>query len=245
MSDIQQRVLSISCHAADFCSRSGGTIAKYVNAGSDAYVIDLTYGEKGESYGLWRRNPDMDIEEVKHIRRGEAERAAAILGAKIDFLDWGDHPLVVDEERLTTLIDLIRKIEPHIVLTHWTPDPSYPDHSLAGELVVKACQLVGALGLKSMYPPIPRPQVFFFESTYPNSEFTNFNPDTYIDITDVFDQKMKALQELAATQEPLMDYYTSCAKRRGLQARGFGSKRDIVYAEGYVRLFPWAGDLFP
>jgi len=238
-------ILVISAHAADFCSRSGGTLAKYVKAGSEAQVIDLTYGERGESYGLWRKNMDMDVEEVKRIRRGEAERAAAILGVKIDFLDWGDHPLVIDHERKLALVDLIRKIGPQFVLTHWAPDLSYPDHHVTGEAVAQACQLVGALGLKLTYPPIPSPQVLYFEATYPNSELTAFSPNTYIDITDVFDQKIEALRELAATQVPILEYYTSSAIRRGQQAREYSGKREIVYAEAYVRLFPWAGQFFP
>ena len=169
------------------------------------------------------------------------------MGAEeIRFLDWGVHPLLATEEKLLELVDQIREMRPDIVLTHWTPDRCYPDHSIAGELVVHACGQVGAVGLKMAHPPIPRPQIFFFETTYPLPEFNLFNPDTYIDITDVFEQKIKALQELAVTQAPLIDYYTECAIKRGRQARSFmRGKKEIVYAEAFVRRYPWVGSFFP
>jgi len=52
MSWERPRVMVFSAHAADFCSRAGGTILNYVRAGSKVRVIDLTYGERGESNSL-------------------------------------------------------------------------------------------------------------------------------------------------------------------------------------------------
>jgi 4-oxalomesaconate hydratase len=46
--------LVISAHAADFCSRAGGTITKLVRLGESVHVIDLTMGERGESEEFWR-----------------------------------------------------------------------------------------------------------------------------------------------------------------------------------------------
>ncbi len=38
-------ILVFSAYAADFCSRAGGTLAKYVRKGDEVHVTDLTYGE--------------------------------------------------------------------------------------------------------------------------------------------------------------------------------------------------------
>ena len=67
-----QRVLVFSAHAADFCSRAGGTIMKFIEAGAAVHVHDLTYGERCESTALWTRDPKPTIEEVKQIRAGES-----------------------------------------------------------------------------------------------------------------------------------------------------------------------------
>ena len=44
-----RRVLVFSAHAADFCSRAGGAILRFLDAGSKVGIYDLTYGEKCES----------------------------------------------------------------------------------------------------------------------------------------------------------------------------------------------------
>jgi 4-oxalomesaconate hydratase len=63
-----QRVLVFSAHAADFCSRAGGTIMKFIEAGATVHVHDLTYGERCESPAVWARDPKPTIEEVKKVR---------------------------------------------------------------------------------------------------------------------------------------------------------------------------------
>ena len=45
MSDLirgDRRVLIFSAHAADFCSRAGGTIARLTDAGSTVHVVDFS-----------------------------------------------------------------------------------------------------------------------------------------------------------------------------------------------------------
>jgi len=43
------KILVFSAHAADFCTRAGGTIAKHVQNGDTVYVIALSDGERSES----------------------------------------------------------------------------------------------------------------------------------------------------------------------------------------------------
>jgi 4-oxalomesaconate hydratase len=42
------RILVFSAHAADFCSRSGGTIARHVGLGAVVRVVALSFGERSE-----------------------------------------------------------------------------------------------------------------------------------------------------------------------------------------------------
>ena len=70
------RVLVFSAHAADFCSRAGGAIIRFAEAGGTVHVHDMTYGERCESPALWARDPRPTIEEVKGIRKEEFEAAA-------------------------------------------------------------------------------------------------------------------------------------------------------------------------
>ncbi len=237
----QPRVLVFSAHAADFCSRAGGTIAKYARRGSAVRVVDLTFGERGESGDLWREQPDLSVDQAKAIRQREAEAAARILGAEIRFLDWNDYPLFVDRERLLRLVDEIREWRPDILLTHWISDEFNQDHQYTAQAVVRACSCVGAPGLKTAHRPTRWPAVFFFESGVPQTEFNGYNPDTYVDVTEVFPVKLQALAELKA-QPVLGDWYTQYGLRRGWQARGYSGNQAIQYAEGFRRYRPRVAD---
>ena len=74
-----RRVIVFSAHAADFCSRAGGTIARLTDAGSKVHIVDFSYGEKCESPALWARNPTPTLTEIKQIRAAEMDAATAIL----------------------------------------------------------------------------------------------------------------------------------------------------------------------
>ena len=91
-------------HSADFVWRAGGAIAVATSGGGTAQVLALTYGERGESGELWKEQ-GKTVERVKEIRRGEAERAAARLGASFESLDLGDYPLEIDSDGLIAIAD--------------------------------------------------------------------------------------------------------------------------------------------
>src|SRR3954452_22447455 len=99
---MSRRLLVVGAHSADFVWRAGGVIAVTTAVGGAAQVLALSYGEQGESGELWKE-PGMTVERVKEVRRGEAERAAAHLGATFDGLDLGDYPLVIGKDGLEAI----------------------------------------------------------------------------------------------------------------------------------------------
>jgi 4-oxalomesaconate hydratase len=242
--EVYVKILVISAHAADFCSRSGGTIAKHVRAGDEARVVALTYGERSESGGLYAGGAHPALEEVKAIRREEGAAAAAILGAEIDFWDWSDVSFEYTQERARVVAEEIRRYRPDVLLTHHGPDPVSVDHDKAHRLVIRAVQLGSAPGLESAYPSVRRPEVFLFEATIPLTELEGFNPDFYVDITDVWEIKLRALQAFHRGQPFLEPWYTDRARLRGFQAQHYGLG-DCVYAEAFERTTPWVGSHLP
>ncbi len=118
-------LLVVSAHSADFVWRAAGAIATVVEGGGTAHVVSLSYGERGESGELWKE-PGQTEERVKEIRHGEAMTAAAALGADFRSLDLGDYPLVMDAAAVERLTDLIRELEPNLILTHAALDPFNP-----------------------------------------------------------------------------------------------------------------------
>jgi 4-oxalomesaconate hydratase len=87
---------------------------------------------------------------------------------------------------------------------------------------------------------IGAPQVYLFEPH--QTEQCNWKPQFILDITEVWEQKRKAFEVMAA-QEYLWDYYTRVALNRGIQGKR-NSGRDMIYGEAYQRIFSNASDHF-
>ncbi|WP_372340050.1 4-oxalmesaconate hydratase [Pantoea trifolii] len=233
----KKSALVVSAHSADFVWRAGGAIALHASQGYDVHVVCLSYGERGESAKLWRKG-NMTEAIVKQSRQEEAEAAAKILGASIEFFDLGDYPLRADKETLFRLADVFRKVQPHFVLTHSVNDPYNYDHPLAANLTQEARIIAQAEGYRPGETIIGAPPVYCFEPHQP--EQCDWKPDVLLDITSVWDKKYAAIQCMAG-QEHLWEYYTRVALQRGVQAKrnvGITSSKVISHGEGYQSLFP-------
>ncbi len=227
-------MMVIGAHAADFVWRAGGAIAVTTAAGGTASVIALSYGERGESGELWKEE-GQTIERVKEIRHGEAERAAAALGAEFTCLDLGDYPLQIDYDALMRIAEAIREFAPDVLITHTDADPFDPDHPVAHAAVMRARGLAAGAGVQSAFATVKPPELFLFEPHQP--ELCNFMPTTFVDITGVNERKRAAMREIKA-QRHLQTYYDERADHRGNHARRSSGNAEIRRAEAFQRLTP-------
>ena len=228
--------LVITAHPGDFVWRAGGAIALHAAKGYRMKILCLSYGERGESQFAWKK-AGISLAEVKAGRRDEAERAAQILGAEIEFFDAGDYPLRTTPEMLDRTIDVLHELKPAFVLTHALEDPYNVDHPEAARFAQEARIVAQAAGHK---PDANRaysaPSMFLFEPHQP--EQCNFKPSVILNIDDVWETKRRAFEVLAA-QKHLWEYYSRVALNRGMQG-GRNSGRPMMYGEAYQRLFPEA-----
>ena len=226
--------LVVSAHPGDFVWRAGGAIALHAKKGYRVKIVCLSYGERGESQFAWK-TAGVKLGEVKAQRKDEAERAAKLLGAEIEFFDAGDYPLRTTPEMLDRLIDINHELKPSFILTHALHDPYNVDHPEAARLAQEARIVAQAAGHK----PDPArsysaPPVFLFEPHQP--EQCDFKPNVIVNIDEVWEQKRKAFEILAA-QKHLWEYYTRVALNRGMQG-GRNTGKAMTYGEAYQRLFP-------
>jgi 4-oxalomesaconate hydratase len=228
----------IGAHAADFVWRAGGAVAKAVANGGTAEVIALSYGERGESGELWKLQ-GQTVENVKKIRHGEAERAAAHLGASFKSLDLGDYPLQIDGGALLRIADAIREFAPDVLITHTDTDPFNPDHPVAYAAVDRARSLAAGAGVSSGFPTVKPPQLFLFEPHQP--ELCNFTPTVHVDITAVWEKKVAAMGEMQA-QQYLQTYYAQRGEQRGNHARRASGNAEVRYGESFQRVLPQVVD---
>ncbi|MEZ5843862.1 MAG: PIG-L deacetylase family protein [Hyphomicrobiaceae bacterium] len=232
----QKTGLVITAHPGDFVWRAGGAIALHAARGYRMKIVCLSYGERGESQFAWRK-AGVTLDEVKAGRRSEAERAAAILGAEIEFFDCGDYPLRPTNAMLDRTVDIYRELNPSFVLTHALEDPYNFDHPTAAHFAQEARVIAQAMGHKpEAYTAYSAAPVFLFEPHQP--EQCNFKPDVILNIDDAWARKEEAFQVLAA-QQHLWAYYERVALNRGVQG-GRNTGRPMKYGEAYMRLFPEA-----
>jgi len=238
MSD-NKSVLVISAHAADFVWRCGGAIALHQKRGYDVTIACLSFGERGESAKLWKKG-NMSLDEVKAVRRDEAEAAASALNAHdIQFFDFGDYPLEIDRDGKYKIVDLIRKVQPTFMLSHSKYDPYNTDHMYATEVAMECRMIAQAWGHNPEEQVLGAPQLYLFEPH--QTEQMGWKPDVFLDISEVWDEKWAAIQCMKG-QEHLWHFYENVAENRGNHFRrnsgGQAGGKSVQYAEGFQSVYP-------
>ena len=246
------RILSIGAHPADIFDQSGGTMAHHVQRGDYVACAVLTHGarvhDKVISDEMFHRQeiPDSGelgelMQERSDIKAEEVRRACGILGVEeIFFFGADDAVLLVGEDLVKRLARLLRQVRPGVLLTHFPKerDPFTNPHAIAGQIAMYAVQLAGSVDPEDRNPPHKVAQVFFFGTGAAavrrnvwESEGGFYN-DVFIDITDVIDRKLAALDELES-----QGYDGAYARKRIETSDGaFGTAARCAYAEGFIRL---------
>ncbi|TVP69092.1 MAG: PIG-L family deacetylase [Rhodobacteraceae bacterium] len=238
----KKTALVISAHAADFVWRCGGAIALHAQKSYDVTVVCLSFGERGETAKLWKEGKTLD--QIKGIRRQEAEAAAQILGVRhLDCFDLGDYPLHLDEADKMRLVDVIRAVQPAFMLSHSQYDPYNTDHMYTTRIALEARMIAQAWGHNPGEDILGAPQLYLFEPH--QTEQMGWKPDLFLDISPVWERKRAAMEAMAG-QVHLWDYYTRVAQQRANHFKrnsgGMAGGRDCAYAEAFQSVFPRTTD---
>ncbi len=119
-------VLSVLAHPDDAEFLCAGTMIRLVRErGWRAEIASLTAGDCGTI--------DRSAAEISGVRRGEAARAAALLGAGYTCLEERDLLIFYNEVSLEKVTRLLRTVRPQIVLTH-SPHDYLLDHEVTSTL---------------------------------------------------------------------------------------------------------------
>lgn len=150
------------------------------------------------------------------LRAKEMEASADLMGASDLF--WGgytDTQIPLSQDLISEIEDIIQKVRPKFIFTHWNDD-THQDHRNLTACTLSATRYI--------------PNFLFYE--VPTSQ--NFNPNVYVDITEVLDEKLDLLKAHASQvtktnilDTTILDIAKSAATFRGIQAR-------VRYAEGFT-----------
>ncbi|MBI4166347.1 MAG: PIG-L family deacetylase [Acidobacteria bacterium] len=123
-------VLALFAHPDDAEFLSGGTLAHLSRSGAHIHIATMTAGDCGSAI--------LPPEKIARIRRKEAERAAARVGAEYSCLGLKDLLLMYDGPTLKKVFELLRRANPDMVITH-SPSDYMVDHETTSRLVQTAC----------------------------------------------------------------------------------------------------------
>ncbi len=158
-------LLAFGAHPDDLEFGCGGVIAQETRAGRRAHFVICSRGEAG-SHGTSKQ------------RIAEAKKAAALLGATLEFLELdGDAHLEVRAAHAIKLAKIIRRTRPAIVLAPSVVENQHPDHARLGRLARDAARLARYGGLKELHRQKPHAiEQFFFYAVTPEAEPRDITP---------------------------------------------------------------------
>jgi 4-oxalomesaconate hydratase len=247
------RILCVGGHPADAFDSAGGTLAHHVARGDAVTVVALTQGTRIHdvviSDTLRFRDAMRDRAELAAlmaeraaVKQAEVRRACAFLGIDdVRFFEFDDEVVQVSDALLLRMASLIREVRPDVVITHHPRELGGMGmhHAVTGQLVLEGIAAAGGVGAGDANPPHRVAQVFF--TTYALaaplnalSHVATSYPDVIVDVTDVIEAKVRALDALRSQQ-----YGGDYARKSVEVGAGLvGMIGGISYGEGFISYWP-------
>ena len=191
----ERSVVVLAPHMDDEVIGCGGAVRRHVLAGARVTVVFLTDGRQ-DGLGLYAGSGLTPAQvrdagdQLVATRRGESERAAAILGVgELVFLDGQDGALESDERIVAGLAEVLERVRPELVYLPSLLD-THLDHWMTN-VVYLACLERAGTGLAGC-------RMRQYEV------WTPLIPNLIIDIESVLGDKTRALEQFES-QLPLLD----------------------------------------
>ena len=239
MASDRNTILCFMAHPDDAEILCGGTLIRLSRLGWQVHIATVAQGDCGSE--------TLPPGEIAAIRRQEAINAAETVGGEFHCLGEMDVQVVFSRETNRLAIDLLRKVNPTVVITH--PRFDYMlDHEQT-HLLARSAAFSFAIPNASELPLAAGariPHLYYADPVECRDPYTGERPPstTLIDISGVIDQKAEMLAHHASQRECLrahhgVDEYLEAMKRHGAVR---GSEMGVAYAEA---LLQHRGHAFP
>jgi LmbE family N-acetylglucosaminyl deacetylase len=226
------RILAIHAHPDDVEILAGGTVALLAGLGHSITIATFTAGDCGSH----RLAPD----EIAAVRRAEAARSAARIGAEYLCLGMYDLAIFNDDASRRRVVEALRRTRPQIVLTS-APSDYLCDHEAASALVRDACFAAPAPNYRTGAPDAAPaldaiPHLYWMDPVGgEDREGRVIAPDFIVEIGEMFGTKRAMLAEHASQREWLRQHHGTDdyldAMERFTRARGTAA--GVEFGEGF------------
>jgi LmbE family N-acetylglucosaminyl deacetylase len=226
------KVLALFAHPDDAEFLCAGTLAHLAERGAHIHIATMTAGDCGSTI--------LPAARISRIRRGEAQRAAQLIGASYRCLGGRDLLVLYDAPTIRKVLEVVRQVDPDLVLTHSQVDYMV-DHETAGRLTQTGCFAAMAPNFRTgarrpakatrAVPHLYYAQPFGGRDIHGDE----IRSRVYVDITSTFELKermlachasqqawLRAQQEIPRPQDPLHEMATHAGTLSGFRlAEGF------------------------
>ncbi len=226
-------VFAVHAHPDDIEFSMAGTLFLLADRGCELHYMNIANGCCGSL--------EHSREEIARIRRGEAQQAAALLGAAWHESIAEDLEIFYTTEMIRRVLAVVREVRPDIVLTASLED-YMEDHMNAGRIAVTAAFLRGVPN----YPSLPeRPADLKDVAVYHAMPHglrdpmrRPIHPELYVDIGPAIDRKEAMLACHRSQKEWLdktqgFDSYLIAMRDMAREVGRMSGKYE--YAEGWRR----------
>jgi bacillithiol biosynthesis deacetylase BshB1 len=220
-------ILAFAAHPDDAELSCSGTLLQHIAMGKKVGIIDLTRGELGTRGSA-------------ELRDQEAANSSKIMGIHVrENLRMADGFFEDNKEHQLTIIEMIRKYQPDLVLANAIND-RHIDHGRGAELVHKASFLAGLSKIETGDLKAWRPKrVLHYIQDY------FMQPDVVVDITPWFEKKKECIMAFSSqfynpkSKEPETPI-SSASFFQFLEARSreMGRLVGVEFGEGFVSKTP-------
>ena len=198
---IFKKILALGAHPDDIEFSCYGLLLKSANLGSSINTYILSMGSMGDKTS--------GISRIQESRNA----LSSISGLNFQFRE----KVGLDRADFSEIEGLLRNqiidLRPDLVLVH-DPNDSHQEHRLLYEATIAAARRI-------------RCTIFKYRSV---STITGFNPSVFVDITEVFEQKVNSLKFHASQ---ITRPYMQLEALEDFHKLWFSLSRDIKYAESY------------
>ena len=229
---MSQRVLSLMAHPDDAEFLCAGTLIRLQEKGWNVHIASMTPGDCGSM--------EFPPDQIAGMRLEEGRKAASMVRGEYHCLDCRDLLVFHDAETIRKAVELIRKVDPTMVITHF-PRDYMTDHESTSQVARMACFGAPAPNFRTgVLPGSPAtghiPHLYYAAPIEGTDIFGDPVPISLaIDIADVIGLKADMLACHKSQREWLraqhgMDEYIEAMKRWSAEV---GRRVGVEYAEGF------------
>ncbi|CAH8245838.1 PIG-L family deacetylase [Paenibacillus melissococcoides] len=213
MSEQKITILAIGGHVGDMELTAGGILASHSLKGDRVVTLALTAGERGVPAGR-------DMAEYREQKVNEAKAFAEMLGGEAIVFDTPDGELQDNEENRLKVCDVIRRVRPNIIITHFK-NSMHKDHMTTHRIVNDARFFAGLPSFERELPAFFASKLYYAENW---EDAVDYKPYVYVDFSqEAYDLWVKAVSlhwfVTGSASFPYLEYYKHLARVRGIEAR--------------------------